>query len=211
MDSRIFKLSALSEKTSLQTRYNSMLAGNASYIPNNFESIATVTVGAGGSPTVSFSSIPQTYQHLQLRGILKSTNAGSVLNSMWIQFNGDTGSNYSWHQLYGYYTGSTASSGGSASQTYMYPGYIPLTDSLGGLTANVFNGIVIDISDYTSSKNKTMKVLSGFDFNNAYSYSGIIVVGSGAWYSTSAITSITFSTSGGNYAQFSSLALYGVK
>ena len=179
---------------------------------SSFESIATVTVGAGGSSTMVFSSLPQTYKHLQLRGILKSTNNASTLNSMYIQFNGDAGSTYSWHQFYGYYTASTAGSGYSSSQTQIYPGYIPLTDSLGGLTSNIFCGIVIDILDYTSSsKNKTLKAFSGFDFNNAYSYSGIIVLGSGAWYSTSSVTSITFSTTSGNYAQFSSLALYGVK
>jgi hypothetical protein len=31
----------------------------------DFESIATVTVGSGGSAVISFTSIPSTYAHLQ--------------------------------------------------------------------------------------------------------------------------------------------------
>ena len=34
---------------------------------NSFESIQTVTVGSGGQSSISFSSIPSTYKHLQLR------------------------------------------------------------------------------------------------------------------------------------------------
>ena len=36
---------------------------------NSYESIATVTVGAGGTSTITFSSIPTGYTHLQIRGI----------------------------------------------------------------------------------------------------------------------------------------------
>ena len=36
----------------------------------DFESIATVTVGGGGAASIEFTSIPGTYQHLQIRGII---------------------------------------------------------------------------------------------------------------------------------------------
>ena len=83
-------------------------------VPNSYESIETVTVGSGGSATVSFTSIPATYTHLQIRGIARTaTNV-----SLGLQFNSDTGSNYSRHFLNG--NGSSAASGGAANTTNVY-------------------------------------------------------------------------------------------
>ena len=68
---------------------------------NNYSSISTVTVGSGGASIITFSSIPSTYTHLQVRGIGRSTNAGSGVTQFYMQLNGDTGANYSNHILYG--------------------------------------------------------------------------------------------------------------
>jgi len=62
---------------------------------NSYESIQTVTVGAGGTATVTFSSIPATYTHLQIRGIARAS-ADTQLD---VTLNSDTGSNYSYHTL----------------------------------------------------------------------------------------------------------------
>lgn len=82
--------------------------------PTSYESIATVTVGAGGSSSISFSSIPSTYKHLQLRGIVRTTDtsaAASDGNYIGIRFNGDTGANYVAHNLYGNGGSAVATSG----------------------------------------------------------------------------------------------------
>ena len=71
----------------------------------SFESIATTTVGSGGTSSIDFTSIPSTYQHLQLRIISRVSNADTGDN-IFLQFNGDTSSNYSWHYMEG--DGSTA-------------------------------------------------------------------------------------------------------
>jgi hypothetical protein len=63
----VYKLSASS--VTGRTNYGSMLAGNPVFVDTDFESIATVTVGGGGAATVEFTSIPGTYQHLQIRAI----------------------------------------------------------------------------------------------------------------------------------------------
>ena len=65
---------------------------------NSYESIATVTVGAGGSSSISFSSIPSTYKHLQIRSINLSS---STDNNILMRFNSDSGANYSRHYVYG--------------------------------------------------------------------------------------------------------------
>ena len=163
---------------------------------SSYESIQTVTVGSGGQSSISFSSIPSTYKHLQIRAV--ETYSGTGFNPK-VNFNSDTGANYSWHYLLG--NGTAASASGASSQTFMY------------LNSNVASPImtphIIDILDYANgNKNKTMRVLDGFDTNGSGS-GGYVVQWSGAWYNTSAITTVTIS--GGTFGQYSSFALYGIK
>ena len=74
------------------TKYNDFLGPNSAYIPTSFDSIASAT-GTGSSGTITFSSIPQTYKHLQIRGIGRlDVVTGGV--STRIRLNGDTTSNY---------------------------------------------------------------------------------------------------------------------
>jgi hypothetical protein len=158
----------------------------------SYESIATVTVGGGGAADVEFTSIPSDYTHLQIRGIGLITSAGGFT----VQFNTDTGSNYSWHQLYG--EGSIAQANSGATQTFMYMAY-------GGGSTTAPNAFVTDVLDYANTnKYKTLRSLSGNDLNG----SGGIQFWSGNWRSTSAITSIKVTAS---FNQYSQLALYGVK
>jgi hypothetical protein len=174
------------------TKYNDFLAGNPYYQPTAYDSIATVTVGSGGAANIEFTSIPSGYQHLQIRGTGLITSAAGFT----VQFNSDTGSNYSWHQLYG--EGSIAQANAGASQTFMYTAY-----GAGSTTAP--NAFVMDILDYkNTSKFKTLRSLSGNDLNG----SGYIQLWSGNWRSTSAVTSIKITSSFNQYTKF---GLFGIK
>jgi len=162
-----------------------------------FESIATANPTSG--TTVTFSSIPSTYQHLQIRftHITASPNGAQLR----LQINSDTGSNYSRHKLQG--NGTTASATGAASQTFMYIG----SDGVGSDSSYAVVGIT-DLHDYKSTtKNKTMRSLVGIDKNG----SGDIAMWSGSWLNTNAITSLTITSDGANFASGSSFALYGIK
>ena len=106
---------------------------------NNYESIATTTVGAGGSATITFSSIPSTYQHLQLR----IAGSSSAVNNFRMRFNSDTGSNYAVHQILG--TGAAVSASGSASQTSINLVYDNKATSTFPAVA------IVDILDYANS------------------------------------------------------------
>jgi hypothetical protein len=88
-------------------------------ISTTFDSIATVTVGSGGSSDVTFSSIPSTYKHLQIRGIYRYTTALDILG---MQLNGDTAANYSSHKVFG--SGSSTGAGASSSASNMDLGYM---------------------------------------------------------------------------------------
>lgn len=196
----IFKMSNAGGFKTLN-RYADMLAGNPMWNPwepaGAFESIAAVTVPSGGVASITFSSIPQNYAHLQVRFSLRTTADGMPLIA---NFNADTTNIYTRHHLLG--QGSVTNAGGLANQnTANFYGY-----SVGTSATNPTVG-VIDLLDYTNvSKFKTMRTLAGMDSNG----SGEIVLSSNLFRSTSSITSIEIA-SGGTLAQYSSFALYGIK
>ena len=167
-----------------------------------FVSIATTTVGAGGSSTITFSGIPQVYKHLQLR-FFAGTNRAAPTNrdSYKVRFNSDTGANYSEHYLYG--DGSSVGSGGAASTTSINQG------TVGG--GGFFGVSILDILEYTNVNTyKTTRALSGVSDNTGGF--GLVDLSSGNWRSTSAITSITLSVGVGTaFTQYSQAALYGIQ
>ena len=168
-----------------------------------YESIATLTA-SGGETSLTFNSIPSTYKHLQIRGIYRDTyTANTFALGVTLQFNSDTGSNYSRHSLIG--DGSAASAQGSASQTY-----IQVSNAGYSGTNPIFGASITDIIDYASTtKNKTVRAFSGADGNSAtYPQVGL---DSGAWLSTSAITSIKINKGLTAFAAGTTFALYGIK
>lgn len=166
-------------------------------ITGSYESIATTTVGAGGSSTITFSSIPSTYKHLQIRIMNLSSSAESDIR---MRFNSDSSSNYSQHAIYGSGSG-TPGAYGTVNSNYASAG---LT---GGATYPSVS--IIDILDYeNTNKFKTTRTLSGDDTNGA----GFVFYYSGNWRNTNAITSITLTHfQSVNFNQYSSFALYGIK
>jgi hypothetical protein len=175
-----------------------IIASSGGVAGGDYESIATVTVGAGGASSISFSSIPSTYQHLQLRGITKNASSS---NFAAMRFNSDTGSNYSAHYLDG--DGSSITAGGASNYDRSYFGYTSTSSQ-----TNIFGVSIIDILDYKdTNKFKTVRILTGIDANG----SGTIEFSSSSWRSTSAITDINIFFSSTNFAQYSQVALYGIK
>jgi len=186
--------------------YASQISGHL--VTNNYSSISTVTVGSGGASSITFSSIPSTYTHLQIRGIAQSA-ATTFIEDGKIQFNGDTGSNYIRHALMG--NGASAAAYSTSSTGILVDAMVSGTVSG---TANIFADSIIDILDYTNTnKNKTVRVLNGVDFNGApfSGNGGRVTLTSGLWTNTAAITSITISGANFNLNQYSSFALYGIK
>jgi hypothetical protein len=196
----VHKLSAMGSLITNKIDYPSMLAGNPAFVDTSYESIATV-VANGSSSSITFSSIPQTYQHLQIRGIAKSPNGGPALV---IQYNGDSSVNYKSHYLEG--NGASAYSGVGGTNTYGYVGY----PTPGSANSNMRSTTIIDILDYTNTnKNKTTKSLTGYDTNNTVD--GYVDLFSNLWMSTAAITSITLTIQNELFVVNSQFALYGIK
>jgi hypothetical protein len=175
-------------------KYNSLWDGRSAV--GSMDAISAITLSSAQS-SITFSSIPSTYSHLQLRGIYQLSSAGEIVN---FRANSDSGTNYVSHQLSG--NGTAASGSSNTGETYSRVGYSAVT------TASYFSTSVIDILDYANTnKYKTLRTLNGSDANG----SGVVQLRSGLWMSSSAINAITLSTSAGNFNQYSSFALYGIK
>jgi hypothetical protein len=173
----------------------SSITGNL--VSNSYESIATSTVGSGGASSVTFSSIPSTYTHLQIRATMLNA---SNLYSIKLQFNSDTGTNYSCHQITG--TGSAVPVGAETTVSIVLIGVGAVN------TTSYTAGMVTDILDYANTnKYKTVRSLSGGDGNG----SGQVKLCSANWRSTSAISSIYINADGSNFNQYTHFALYGIK
>ncbi len=160
---------------------------------NSFESIATVTVGAGGASTISFSSIPSTYQHLQIR----ATYNFPTYANLRMQLNGAT-NNTNLHYMYG--DGSSVTAGRDTASNI-----ISLQFGFG----TPFYVQILDLLDYANTnKNKVGRHLGGVDYNG----SGGVYLVSSLYETTSAVSSISITSNNGtNFSQYSSFALYGIR
>jgi hypothetical protein len=170
---------------------------------SSMDSLGVVVVGSATASSITFSSIPSTYTHLQVRwigrGTFNESSAGQKVN-----FNSDAGSNYSGHLIRGDGASVFADGGASATSAAFFGRVAAAT-----ATAGMFGAFVMDILDYANTnKYKTLKCIGGSDRNG----SGEIRFNSNVWMSTTAISSMTFAiTDGGNYAQHTQFALYGIK
>jgi hypothetical protein len=169
-----------------------------------YNSIASYTVTSASTSSITFNTIPQTYKHLVVRMSLKVT--GSSLATIWYYPNGNTGSSdYYYYQMYS--NGTSRSSGGGSGQTGSDTAYVPSASQ-----TNAFGASIMLLPDYTNSTSiKSQQTLTGFA---AGSGANFIILRGGAYYgtgSTNPITSLTFTPNTGSIAQYSTIALYGIK
>ena len=165
-------------------------------MPDTFIKIASVTVGSGGASSIDFTSIPSTYTDL----VVKLSGRGTAsLNAIEVKvsFNGVT-TNLSSRGLYG-----TGSAAGSQSLTY-----IPGLGSAGSDTSSTFGNMEVYVPNYAGSANKSSSVDAVNENNATLAYAYLTA---GLWSSTAAITQVTFTPSSGNFAQYSTAVLYGIK
>jgi len=157
---------------------------------STYSPIASQTLGSATS-SVTFSSIPQGYTDLVL--VIAGNNSSSTY-SPYIQFNGDTGTNYSITNLYG--TGSAAASTRSSSTATAYFG------SLGATQGNA----IVQIQNYSNSTTYKTALIRINDAGFRV-YASVML-----WRSTAAITSLTvFNESPGTFASGTTFSIYGIQ
>jgi hypothetical protein len=156
---------------------------------STYTPIATQTLSSATS-SLTFSSIPQGYTDLIL--VIAGNNSSSTY-SPYIQFNGDTSTNYSITNLYG--DGSTAASTRSNSTSTAYFG------SLGATQGNA----IVQIQNYSNSTTYKTALIRINDAGFRVYASTIL------WRSTAAITSLTvFNESPGTFASGTTFSIYGI-
>lgn len=170
----------------------------------SFDSIQTVN-GTGSSAIVTFTNIPQTYTHLQVRGLIRTTFSATSDTLYAYNFNNNTNStNSAYHFLVGNGSSAVFASGTSSFSAPL--GYVPANSA----NANVYGVFVFDILDYTNTnKLKTLKTLFGWE-NNVNGEVGLTSGLPVTLPGTGAVTSLSFATNG-NITALSTFALYGIK
>lgn len=192
--------SALQSSLTNDVKYNSMSVGN---LPSSEYLITSTILSTQSEPSVTFdvSGLGNTYKHLRLVLVGRTTESQSGQGAqIRLRFNGDEGSNYRNHYLYGE-SSTMVSNTGSGS----FIGLQRFTDS--AATANAFGVMDIDIIDaFSANKNTTVRWLGGNANNSSF-----IFMNSGAWFNTAALTSIFLQPHvGGSFAIGSRFSLYGV-
>jgi hypothetical protein len=167
-------------------------------MPDTFVKIATVTVGAGGASSITFSSSPLTYTDLLVKLSVRGVDTG-LTNVFAINVNG-SGASFTARYLRG--------NGAAASSTNDTYAYIGILDTAGN-TTSTFTSADVYIPNYASSNNKSISadVVSEQNGTTAWAY-----LTAALFSISSAITSLTFfdGTSGLNLAQYSTATLYGI-
>lgn len=160
------------------------MAAGATYTP-----IATYTLPSAQA-SYTFSSISGAYTDLVL--VVAGKNSSSTY-SPYIQFNGDTSTNYSITSLYGNGTnGLSARASGTATAYF---------GSLGATQGNA----IVQIQNYSNSTTYKTALIRINDAGFRV-YASVML-----WRSTAAITSVTvFNESPGTFASGSTFTLYGI-
>jgi hypothetical protein len=148
--------------------------------------------------SVTISSIPNTFTDLKLVVSSRSARTNDAGGSDGkIQFNGDTGANYSSKLLLA--QGSAASASNSS---------IFFFASDNAQTSSTFGSFDAYIPNYLSSNQKSVSLDAVTENNSSTAYA---VLTAGLWTGTAAITSVTITDNNGGFISGSSFYLYGIK
>jgi hypothetical protein len=158
---------------------------------NTYEAIFTDTL-ASAQASVTFSSIPSTYTDL----VLVFSGSATATSYVSLQYNSDTGSNYSTTLLRG--NGTAASSVGYSTQTEIFA-------SISATNTTAINNVIFQIQNYSNTTTYKTNLSRA---NNA----GVSTeAGVGLWRSTAAINAIKVLSPTNNFAAGSTFSLYGIK
>ena len=181
-----------------------ILSSAGSELSGTYELIESRILGSNAANLTfdSLANYSSTYKHLQLRGVARTTIV-QAFGSFSLRLNGDTGSNYIVHELFG--AGSSVASRTSGTTTNM----LDIVQGTGtNNNTNAFGGFVLDLLDaYSSSKNTTVRCLTG----RSVTTNPRISLFSGLWINTASVTSITLIPNGGDILTGSRVSLYGIR
>lgn len=165
-------------------------------MPQTYTPIASTTVSGTSTTTVTFNSISGSYTDL-IVVVASNVAAVSTNNYMYMNYNNDSGTNYSTTQLYG--NGTAAGSIRWTNRTNINLEYKTTQE------ANVWSQHIIQIQNYSNTTT----------YKTALCRAGSASLGTdatvGLWRSTAAITRLDITSYFSNFADGSVLTVYGIK
>ena len=165
--------------------------------------ISSVTIGAGGAANIAFTGIPATYTDLLLVTSLRTTDTATTRADCQIAFN--NGGSSSWRGMYT--DRGAAPSTNSSTQTGSF--YWNMGATANDATTNTFANTQLYLANYTSTGLKTASSESVCETNSS---SGSITLIANSFNNSAATTSLTITSAyGGNFVQYSTASLYGIK
>ncbi len=169
--------------------------------------IATNEVGSGGSATIQFTSISQSYDHLCMRWLARSEASG-YYDYMEVQFNSDTAANYYYWRNYGI-GGSSGASGNIAGGQNELKDFLPISKT----TGDGWSGGELWIPNYSGTTANTSCI--GFGASSTWATGSsqmLTALGGGYWTgSTDGVDEILLKTDSGNdFTEHTRVTLYGV-
>jgi hypothetical protein len=172
-----------------------------------YELISTTILGSDqDSVTFDVSTLASTYRHLQVRLVARATTS-TESRIVWLRYNGDSATNYSWHALLAYSDGTLAVRSEAVANTTVAAAFSIPAASIG---SNIFGSGVIDILDaFSTTKNKTTRTLGGY-MGGTGAFQQSVSLFSSAWRNTAAITSIEVNADN-NFLAGSRFSLYGIR
>ena len=171
------------------------------------EAIKTVYLEADNVQIVNFTSIPQSYQHLQLR--ISSHDQYDTTNDwIYLRYNSSTGSDYSYHALEGYQASVNNTQGTGKNYGWM----AVAAGSWKGVGRPTYSSAVIDILNYSDGVTSTTSFShSGMTTGSQISSGKTSRPGSCALDNQSAINSIKiYVIYTSPFQRGSSFSLYGI-
>lgn len=164
--------------------------------------ISTQTA-SGAVASLSFTSIPGSYAHLLLVGMVRASD--SATRYLELQFNADTGSNYGYQWVYNN-ANTTAAGNAGASTAGILIGQI----ADGTATATHASPLRVEIPRYADTTWKRTVTGQTGDLPNTAGTGFISSAATGFWSNTAAITRVDVLANTGNLASGSSCTLYGL-
>jgi hypothetical protein len=173
-----------------------------------YTAIATVTVGSGGAANIEFTSIPATYTDLLVKLSCRTDGTGDLTTYVDMVINNDTGAYYDQRNVSGMLNG-TITNQSWTNQNSFYVYQVNTNSS----TTNTFSNTEVYIPNYTSTNNKSISQDGVSESNTSASNNRALALVAGLYHPASnvAITSLKFTPSSNNFAQYSTATLYGIK
>ena len=169
----------------------------------SYESIASFTA-TQNTTTISFTSIPATYKHLEVRYVARRTGGAGSFSDLALRMNSVSSNSYDYQYIYAE-NGGTPSHYGQFGVDRLTAGMVTAPSS----PANYFAAGYTIIPEYASTnREKTIQFFCGqqtqtSDKNATY-------LGVSNYRSTSAVNRLDFYT-GGDFIAGTTFSLYGIK